>query len=169
MLEFTAYFDDSGTHAGSDAVAVAGYVSLDDRWASFQSEWQRALDDYGLPFFHMTDFVNGAQAYAHWPEAQKRIRFGRFVDIINAHVVGSVGTVIATEPFNRLFSAKAKAHCGGAYGLAAIASFVEAGRIARALDELRPVGGRIICTPIGRIGRGPDGSVDEDGCLRLIR
>lgn len=138
VVILTAYFDDSGTHAGSDAVAVAGYVSTPEKWAEFESEWRRALQDFGLSFFHMTDFANGAKAYAHWQRTTKQMRLARLVEIINAHVIGSVGTVIPTALFNRLFSAKAKAHCGGSYGLAATANFVEVARIVRALNERGP-------------------------------
>jgi hypothetical protein len=138
VLTLTAYFDESGTHSESAAVAVAGYVSLPERWASFEIEWRRALDDYGLDHFHMTDFANGAQGYQHWPEAQKRIRLGRFMDIINAHVIGSVGTSVPRASFERIFSKKAKAHCGGAYGLAAMSNAMVISRIVAGLNDLRP-------------------------------
>ncbi len=131
-----AYFDESGTHAGSEAVAVAGYVSTPERWLDFESEWRGALLDYGLAYFHMTDFANGAKSYAHWPQAQKRIRFDRLANIINRHVIGSVGTVIPVQSYERIFNPAAKKHVGGPYGLAATANFLAIARILRGMNAL---------------------------------
>jgi hypothetical protein len=135
VMILTAYFDDSGTHAGSEAVAVAGYIATTEAWSAFEAEWRRALDDYGLTHFHMADYSNRAKAYAYWQETQRLIRFNRLVDIINSHDMGIFGTVIATEPFNRIFSAKAKRHCGGAYGLAAVMNFMEVSKKVSAVNE----------------------------------
>src|SRR5664280_2790601 len=101
---------------GSAAVAVAGYISTPERWVEFESEWRLALANLGLPMFHMTDFANGVGPYRFWSEPQRRIRLGRLIEVINRNVVASFGVVIPTEPFDRLFSPKARAHCGGAYG-----------------------------------------------------
>ena len=54
-----AYFDDSGTHQGSPAISVAGYMSTPDRWKRFESEWRETLDAYGVEFFHMTILRQG--------------------------------------------------------------------------------------------------------------
>jgi hypothetical protein len=135
VVILTAYFDDSGTHAGSDAVAVAGYISTPDQWIRFETQWRAALENLGLPMFHMTSFANGVGPYRQWSEPQRRIRLGRLIDIIHANVLGSFGVVVPTEPFNRLFSARAKAHCGGAYGLAATVNFLEVARIVKGIDE----------------------------------
>jgi len=38
------YFDESGTHAGSPAVAVAGVLGPQDDWNRFESSWRWFLD-----------------------------------------------------------------------------------------------------------------------------
>jgi hypothetical protein len=139
VVTLTAYFDESGTHKGATALSIAGYIASAEAWAAFDTEWHRALADFGLPYFHMADFVHGIGAYAHWQSAQKNIRFGRLVDIINSHAIQSFGTAVPMEPFDRIFSAEAKAHCGGAYGLAATSTFLTVGQILRSIDEVRPL------------------------------
>jgi len=41
VVSLTAYFDEAGTHKGSPAVAVAGYIGHDRDWRVFESEWKR--------------------------------------------------------------------------------------------------------------------------------
>ncbi|HUG48057.1 MAG TPA: DUF3800 domain-containing protein [Candidatus Limnocylindria bacterium] len=126
----TGYFDDSGTHAGSAVVVVAGFLSTTEQWAAFETEWREALRDFGLGHFHMREFSQGVGPYKHWPEAQRRIRFGRLLDIVNDHIIGSFGTAVPVPSFERIFSAKAKAHVGGPYGLAASSIFLDVGKVA---------------------------------------
>ncbi len=119
-MTYTAYFDESGTHDGSPAVSVAGYVSTDDRWTAFGADWRCALDEFELGYFHMTDFANRAGRYASWTEGERRDRFERLVAIINKHAMASVGTVIQRELYERLVTGAARQRSGGLYGLAAV-------------------------------------------------
>lgn len=132
-----AYFDDSGTHAGSDAVAVAGYISTPERWLAFESAWRLELAHLGLEMFHMSQFAVGAGPYKRWSEPQRRIRLGRLIEIINAHVIGSVGNVIPTKLYEATFGPEATRHVGGPYGLAATVNFMSVGET---LDGLRCLG-----------------------------
>ena len=56
----TGYFDESGTHTNQNVhaptLAVGGYVSRFEQWVKFNAEWIKALDEAGIPFFHMKDF-----------------------------------------------------------------------------------------------------------------
>src|SRR5215510_9159874 len=54
----TAYFDDSGTHASSSVVAVAGYVSTTVNWQSFAKEWRRLLRKEKVSVIHMAALQN---------------------------------------------------------------------------------------------------------------
>jgi hypothetical protein len=38
---FDVYLDESGTHAASKAVSVAGYLATPERWNAFSVEWKR--------------------------------------------------------------------------------------------------------------------------------
>ncbi len=128
---FTAYFDESGTHADSEAVAVAGYLSTSELWASFKIEWRKVLADHAIDAFHMTDFAVGAKQFKGWAESKRRDCFGRLIKIINAHAIGSVGTVIPANLYKQIFSAKANNFVGGPYGLAATACFMSLAEILR--------------------------------------
>lgn len=125
LMILTGYFDESGTHAGSDVVSVAGYVSTPTRWVRFDEEWREAMADYGLEFFHASTFANRAPPYDEWSEDERHKRFTNLAGIINRHTEFSIATMILTRLFDETFSPEVRAHCGGPYGLAAVATFME--------------------------------------------
>jgi hypothetical protein len=129
VLALHAYFDDSGTHAESEVVTVAGYISSAEQWKVFEQEWGSALNEWGLEFFHMSKFANKAPGYADWTDQDRRFRFARLVGVMNRHVIASVGIAIPKRAFDQIFPKKAKRFVGGAYGLAATACFLEVARV----------------------------------------
>jgi hypothetical protein len=120
---FTVYLDDSGTHATSDVVVVAGFVSEASRWEQFSHEWQAALDCYNLDYFRMADFESSQGQFKDWKGQQRKKRFNRFLGIIKKYVLTSVGWAIPRSSFDVILSDLAKRICGDAYGLAALACF----------------------------------------------
>src|ERR1700722_12970222 len=104
------YFDESGTHAGSRAVSVAGYLSTADRWLDFEKEWKQALNEYGLcpGYFHMTDFVARKGIYADWTDDERRDRLANLIDITNRHTLASVGFALPLRDYYSNFSKVAK-------------------------------------------------------------
>jgi hypothetical protein len=61
MME--AYFDESGTHEGSYAVCVAGYLFEKEKRIKLDSLWKAMLDYYDLPYFHMIDCAHGTPPF----------------------------------------------------------------------------------------------------------
>jgi hypothetical protein len=49
-----AYFNDSGTHPGSEVVCVAGYLFGKEQAIDFDREWRAVLSNYNLPYFRMS-------------------------------------------------------------------------------------------------------------------
>lgn len=135
VLSLTAYFDESGTHDGSNAVAVAGYLSTAENWQRFESEWGQALSDFGVDFFRMNKFANHAPPFGDWPERKRHARLGRLLTIINRNVLGSAGLVIPRPLYDAVMSDKAKSVCGSPYGLAALCCFTEVAGLLRALNR----------------------------------
>ncbi len=97
LLVFDGYFDESGVHADSDTVAVAGFFSTVERWREFESEWTVALSDFDLDFFHMTDFAMQVRSYADWTEPVRRQRLGRLIRIIASHTDCSFGCSVSKK------------------------------------------------------------------------
>jgi hypothetical protein len=132
VLILKGYFDESGTHDGSKAISVAGYLSTPEKWLTFEREWKAAKDAYGLEFFHMTDFVARQEEYANWSDAERGERLFSLIAIINRNVIASVGFALPVRDYYRIFSKTAKRYAGGPYGLAAISCFMDAAKAIRA-------------------------------------
>ncbi len=133
---YTAYLDESGTHDGAESLAVAGFLSVANSWVDFSARWQLALNDFGLDYFHMSDFANRVGPYATWNEQERRARLTRLLGIISNSTVASVATCLSVPEVEEIFSARAKAMCGGAYGLAAIATFMSAADVVSADESI---------------------------------
>ncbi len=125
----TAYLDESGTHRGSDWVIIAGFVSVASQWVEFSTQWQLALNDFGLPMFHMVEYAQRVKPYDTWTEPIRRERLSRLMNIIEKNVLASVGLSIPKKIFDRVVSKRAKQICGGAYGLAAVGTFLDLGEL----------------------------------------
>src|ERR1700678_2523208 len=64
LVVLSAYFDDSGTHAGSPVVSTGGLYGNDGQWEVLEREWKAILHAPGdgwprLRRFHMYDCEHG--------------------------------------------------------------------------------------------------------------
>jgi hypothetical protein len=131
---FHAFLDESGTHHGARAMAVAGYVASLKEWQAFNLEWQRALSDFGISdFFHMNKFEGarngrGAPPYNSWSAELKEKRFETLVSLINHYARMSVGVVMDTSTFAECVSQTLSSRFGGMYGIASVACALEVAR-----------------------------------------
>jgi len=135
LMIFHAYLDDSGTHEGSGTVALAGYLSTASRWLQFESEWRNALSDFGIDMFRMSKFANRVDVFEDWTEDERRHRLQRLIEIINRNAGMSVGVGIRKQLFDSIFSEKAKAYAGGAYGVAFACILIE---LANEIPKVHP-------------------------------
>ena len=77
MTMSTAYFDASGSPAGTSVLFVSGFVASTDKWLRFEAEWAALLDEFNIKgSFHMREFAPGVGQYASWKnDLDKRIEF----------------------------------------------------------------------------------------------
>ncbi len=94
------YFDESGTHKGSDCVTVAGYIGDSQSWKRYDAEWQAALKAYGLPYFHMTEFV-GRGKKDRWGEHKRRYRFAKLQGITRRAALAGIGVMLDVSAWKR--------------------------------------------------------------------
>jgi hypothetical protein len=62
----TAYFDESGTHAGSPATILSGIMGTANQWARFQIEMDKIKRRYGFMVFHAKEFRARSGKFSGW-------------------------------------------------------------------------------------------------------
>lgn len=131
---YEVYFDESGTHVGSEAAVVAGFVSNTTEWITFSQKWQQVLTDSHLDYFRMSDFENRRGQFSGWSEHAKRDLLNKLLSIINDHTILSMGCIVLKQSVDSLVSDVVKQICGDAYGLAALGCWRHLGHILQRVD-----------------------------------
>jgi hypothetical protein len=119
LEDFSAYFDESGVHDDSEMVCVAGFISMPDKWATFEEEWRNSLKEWNLAWYHHKELLDGQGSYRQLSRIRRDALFAQFCSIVNKHVLGGVVVRILREQYNSVFCEDSKLVSGGIYGLAA--------------------------------------------------
>lgn len=93
-----AYFDESGSHAGSKILCVAGYLFEQEAAKALTIEWNQWLEFYGVPYFRMSDCAHGNGPFKGWP-VKRRIRLEKkLIGLINKYAwTGFASTLVPSE------------------------------------------------------------------------
>jgi hypothetical protein len=114
-MKVWGYFDASGHHDNLDgqgrpspAVTVAGYLATPLQWKQFDKDWKKRLDEAGLPYFHMTDFVSQQKLFKNrndWPKEKRDRLITDLIQIISNNVIYGVGMAIVRADYNKVIEA----------------------------------------------------------------
>jgi hypothetical protein len=116
MME--AYFDESGTHAGSPVMCVAGYLLSEEQALHLDREWAETLTEFGVSCFHMADCAHSVEEFIGMDPRKRKDLLVRLIGIINRRVEIGIAVSISETDFGRIDAPKWKR--GGPYSLAAL-------------------------------------------------
>jgi hypothetical protein len=102
IMTLTAYFDDSGTHPGSEVIVWAGFLGPEDRWLELDSEWRALLTKWGLSAFHMVYCVHGLKEYSGWSEPKRDNCIYEFREIILKQQLFGLGSAASAKDWDEL-------------------------------------------------------------------
>jgi hypothetical protein len=106
-----AYFDESGTQSDDPVLVLAGLLAPAENWESLSVEWQRLIDDWGIQFFHMSEFENNQGPYKTWRnEGVREIRLNALLDLICNHAKAYVSIAVSEERFRQVYGADVKSN-----------------------------------------------------------
>jgi hypothetical protein len=93
-MEVECYFDESGT--GNEAVnlCVAGYIIEKEQALILNERWNKVLEEYGLPFFHMVDCAHNAWPFDHLTKNQCVQVQMKMMKLIKQHTINGVVATI---------------------------------------------------------------------------
>ncbi len=89
------FFDESGTHDGSEIIAVGGLIGTYDGWSRWELEWDQILKSRGVKVFHFSEFMARKGEFQNdWSDEERNEFMGRLCltvsDNISVAVVTSV-------------------------------------------------------------------------------
>ncbi len=101
----TAYFDDSGTHSGSDIVLLAGIFGNQWQWNLFNRLWIEKLANPlpgrpALERFHMTDCFNSLNEFEGWRREETDYFAHEMIGIILRASLWGGATSVSAKAWN---------------------------------------------------------------------
>jgi hypothetical protein len=98
-MVITAYFDESGTHGGSDVAVMGGFVGDARQWYKFDKRVSKLFARYRVDVFHTIDVKRTDKDFAGW-SVDKKIQFiDDFQHIINETVEVGFSSILRTDDY----------------------------------------------------------------------
>jgi hypothetical protein len=138
---FTAYFDESSTHAGSPLIVIAGGASDDVQWSFLEAEWKGLLEEFKVPYFHMRKFAHSIGPFATWKGDENRRRhfIERLVGILRRRVTVTIGLALLLDAYREVVTPEKVAEFGTPYALCGTLCVMLAGEWAQQRKHNEPI------------------------------
>jgi hypothetical protein len=96
---FTAYFDESGTHAGAELTTMAGFLGDARQWRKFEKRTGKLFKRFHVNVFHAIDVRRTDKDFAGWSVDRKIEFFDEFHHIINETLESGVAAFLRHENY----------------------------------------------------------------------
>jgi hypothetical protein len=96
-----AFFDESGTHDGSEIFAMAGLISSYEAWIRFELKWRSILRAFGIQNgFHFTDFMaRRAEFENDWNNAKRNDFMAQLCGAVSENIVVGIATAAFLDEY----------------------------------------------------------------------
>jgi hypothetical protein len=98
-MVLTAYFDESGTHAGAELSAMAGFVGDARQWRKFEKRTAKLFKRFRVDLFHTIDVRRSDKDFAGWTVDRKIEFLDEFHHIINDTLESGVAAFIRDDDY----------------------------------------------------------------------
>ncbi|WFU08800.1 DUF3800 domain-containing protein [Rhizobium sp. CB3090] len=97
-IKIQAFFDESGTHDGSQILGIAGYIFRKSEAIKLGHEWKKVLKLKNLPYFHMVDCAHGNGPFANLTRQERIEVETKIIEIVRKRSIqGFAVTVVESE------------------------------------------------------------------------
>jgi hypothetical protein len=98
-MVLTAYFDESGTHAGAEISAMAGFVGDARQWRKFEKRAGKLFRRFRVDVFHTIDVRRTDKDFEGWKVDRKIEFLDEFQHIINETLESGVASFIRDDDY----------------------------------------------------------------------
>jgi Protein of unknown function (DUF3800) len=116
-VQYQAYFDESGSHAGSHVLCVAGYVMEKRQARKLSRDWMAVLHAKGLPYFRMSECAHGNGPFSRLSKSDRIAVAKRVIEIIKGRTILGLAVTLNSDEFRSLMQFHPL--IGGPYSFAA--------------------------------------------------
>jgi hypothetical protein len=95
VMMINAFFDESGTHDGSPAMSVAGYLYEAEQSERLDAEWAETIAQFGVSIFRMSKCAHAQEEFAGLSTAERSDLVQRLVGIIKRRM--RIGIAISVK------------------------------------------------------------------------
>ena len=106
MALIEAYFDESGSHDGSSALCVAGYLFEKGECEALDLAWKQTLEKYALPYFHMVDCAHGNYPFDKLDRSERIQVETEMIGLIRKHMLFGTAITVNEQEYNGWFARK---------------------------------------------------------------
>jgi hypothetical protein len=99
FMIFTAYLDESGTHAGAKVSAMGGHVASARQWRKYSDRTHKLFKRYGVKKYHAINVRRGHGDFRGWTVDRKIKFLDDFQHVINETMEGAVVAFIRDEDY----------------------------------------------------------------------
>ena len=95
----TAYFDESGTHGGSELAIMAGFVADARQWQKYKKRAAKLFSRYRVVRFHCIEVRRGDGDFAGWSIDRKITFLDEFHHIVNETLERGFAAVLMADDY----------------------------------------------------------------------
>jgi len=95
----TAYFDESGTHAGSELSLMAGFVGDARQWRKFEKRAGKLFRRFGVDIFHSIDVRRTDKDFRGWSAERKIECLDEFQYVINETLERGFASILREQNY----------------------------------------------------------------------
>ena len=96
---FTAYFDESGTHAEAELTGMAGFLGDRRQWQKFEKRAGKLFKRFQVDVFHTIDVRRSDKDFAGWSVDRKVEFLDEFQHVINETLESGVAAFLRHEDY----------------------------------------------------------------------
>ena len=96
----TAYFDESGTHAGAELSLMAGFIGDARQWRKFEKRTSKLFKRFGVDVFHTIDVRRTDKDFRDWKVDRKIDFLDEFHHIINETLERGFASILRNDDYN---------------------------------------------------------------------
>jgi hypothetical protein len=96
----TGYFDESGTHAGSELCLMAGFVGDARQWRKFEKRASKLFKRFRVDIFHCIDVRRSDKDFAGWTVDRKIEFLDEFQHIVNETLERGFASILRNDDYD---------------------------------------------------------------------